>query len=71
MVDLSPRQCEVLRLIGRDALSYAAAARQLDISPRTVEAHAVRIRDLTFPKRNPRDACTLFYWQHRELVEAA
>lgn len=37
---LTPRQAEVLELIGRERLTYAAAAERLGISSRTVADHA-------------------------------
>lgn len=38
MMDLSPRECEVLRLIA-DGLSAKEVALRLEIAPRTVEHH--------------------------------
>lgn len=50
-VSLSPRQAQVARLLSR-GLSYAEVARELEISPRTVEHHAAQLRRKTGAANN-------------------
>lgn len=81
---LTPRQLEVVILIGGRGLSYkAAAARMVNklikeragrgqpkISYRTVRQYATEIRDLIGSGRSPIRALTAFYYQHESEIEA-
>ena len=82
--DLTPRQREVVILIGKHRLSYKAAAKQLEnllscdpgqcgdhISWHTVRQYAVQIRDLMGSRLSPRDALTALYWEYRKSFDHA
>ncbi len=58
VVQLSPREREILTLVGAGQ-SYKEIARQLGISPRTVETHVTRAI-ATLGARNRTDAVRLF-----------
>ncbi len=84
--DLTPRQIDVVILIGRDDLRYQAAAAKMrnrgmrwtetefddlpTISPRTVQQYAAEIRDLIGSDDVPTRALRQFYQQNREELEA-
>lgn len=76
---LTPRQREVVVLIGRYRLSYKQAARRMahrymgdrTVSPETVRDHAQTIRDRLRSPLSPRDAVTELYWMHRDEFEQA
>lgn len=61
---LTVRQRDVVRLIGRDRMSYKGVARKLGISQHTARVYAVRIRDKIGSDLAPRDALTAYYWNH-------
>lgn len=76
---LTPRQRQVVVLIGGRRLSYKAAARQLanlqaddgsQISPHTVREYCREIRELLGSDLAPRDALTELYWSYPKLFEA-
>ncbi len=78
MVKLTERMVEVVILIGRDRLSYKAAAKCIarrdgdgTISPRTVERYAKEIRDMMQSRLSPRDALTAYYWRHSEELQTS
>jgi len=77
--DLTPRQVEVLIMIGK-GMSYNAAAAKLRnkgaddgrrISWRTVETYAIQIRDLMDCPFSPTKALMIYYQTHREELENA
>lgn len=65
----TPRQAEVLELIGRDRLTYAATAERLGISSRTVADHAAAVRDRAGLDGRPRDACLAIWADARDELE--
>ncbi len=75
---LTPRQLEVLIVIGRERLSYKRAATQLEhrfdkgrgISYQTVRQYAKEIYALLDGTGSPREFLIEFYWIHREELEA-
>lgn len=83
--ELTPRQLDVVVLIGRDDLSYQAAARMLrnrnlrrmadrldelpTISPRTVQQYASEVRDLIGSTDVPTRALRAFYQANQEEIE--
>jgi len=77
---LTPRQREVVILVGRHRLSYKGAARRLEnryregehLTPQTVRQYANQIRDAMESPLSPRDALTELYWVHEAaFVEEA
>ncbi len=58
---LSPRQLEIVVLVGRDGLSYKAVARRLGIGYGTVKVHVARISERLGSTRRPREAIVEFY----------
>lgn len=62
---LTPRQRQVLELIGAQRRTYAEIAEELGISPRTVEDHARAIRDHAEIDGRPRDACLALWANFR------
>ncbi len=87
VAELTPRQLDVVVLIGRDDLSYQAAARQMrnrnlrrmadsldelpTVSPRTVEQYACQVRDAIGSTDIPTRALRAFYQAHREAIHQA
>lgn len=63
MTDLAPRHRKLVILIGQLRYSYKQAAKDLGLSPRTVEKYAVEARDRTYPDLHPRDALTRAFWE--------
>ena len=79
--DLTPRELEVLVLVGK-GYSYGKVARMLQnkatdreggegVSRRTVEQYAARIRDLMEVPLSPAKALMIYYQSHREELEKA
>ena len=80
---LTPRQLEVLILIGGQGLSYKSAASRMvnklikkrvgldqpKISYRTVRQYATEIRDIIGSGLSPIRALTTFYYQHESEIE--
>ena len=79
---LTPREREVVLLIGRDLLSYKAAAKRLvnrnqsrfgrearSISWRSVERYATRIRDRVGSELTPTRALRELYLEHMPILE--
>ena len=80
---LTPRQIEVVLLIGGEGLTYKAAAGRMDnklfkarfgrkhpkISHRTVRQYAKEIRDIIGSALSPIRALTMFYYEHKEALE--
>ena len=60
---LSPRELEVLTLIGRDGMSYAEIAGQLGISESTVKSYVGRILGRYPSEKRPREALAEIYWR--------
>ena len=59
---LSPRQREIVELVGRDGLSYKGVARSLGISVHTVRTHVEGIcRRTETDGRPPREHLILLY----------
>ena len=80
---LTPRQLEVVILIGGRGLSYKAAASQMEnklikaragrgqpkISHRTVRQYAREIRDIISSGHSPIRALTVFYYEHKDEIK--
>lgn len=61
-MNFTPRQLEVIDLVGGRGFSYGRVAMRLGISRRTVEEYAVAIRDRAgYRRMNPRDALYRIY----------
>lgn len=60
-IHLSPRQAEIVTLVGRDGLSYAEVADSLGISHHTVRSHVRRLSDQGCFDRSPREALVDLY----------
>ena len=58
---LSPRQLEIVVLVGRDGFSYKAIARKLGIGYGTVKAHVAVISAKIGATRRPREAIVEYY----------
>ena len=58
---LSPRQLEIVVLVGRDGFSYKAVARKLGIGYGTVKAHVAVISAKIGASRRPREAIVEYY----------
>ena len=58
---LSPRQLEIVVLVGRDGYSYKAIARILGIGYGTVKAHVAVISAKIGATRRPREAIVEYY----------
>jgi len=77
--DLTPREREVVVLIGRDQLAYKAAARRMAhryrngerISEHTVREYARTIQRRVGSRLPPRAALTELYWSHRSQFDGA
>jgi DNA-binding CsgD family transcriptional regulator len=69
-VTLSPRQREIVVMVGRDGLPWVEVARQLDISPSTVRSHVRTILQRIGSRRLPREALVELYWR-REAPDPA
>jgi|TARA_R110002110_G_scaffold18012_2_gene76147 DNA-directed RNA polymerase specialized sigma24 family protein len=70
---LSPREAQVVMLIGRHGLTYGEAASHLDISGRTVESYVGRILQRYPSQKRPRAAITEMYYHHyheEEVIES-
>lgn len=61
---LSPRQREIVTLVGRDGLSYLGVARTLGISVHTVRTHVRAVVERANPaaKRKPREVLVKLYY---------
>lgn len=66
---LTPRQVQVVVLIGRDQLTYSEIAARLRIRPDTVREYADAIRVRIGSNRGPWKACAEHYWRHRDELE--
>lgn len=66
--ELSPRMLEILLLVGCERLSYKKAAARLGISVRTVQHHALEIRDRLGSARPPREAMIDHCWKNRKSL---
>ncbi|KKM65045.1 hypothetical protein LCGC14_1495310 [marine sediment metagenome] len=64
VVILSPRQLEVLTLVGKDGESYKATAQLLGISLSTVRTYVARIVEQYPYDKTPRMALTEIYFRH-------
>ena len=62
-VHLSPRQRQIVELVGGEGLSWKAVARRLDISESTVRVHLFRLMVKLGSTRRPREAIVEFYWR--------
>lgn len=68
MIRLTPRQQELVELVGGRGLSYARAAREMGLSIRTVEEYAAEIRALARIPASPKAALFIVYRQERETA---
>lgn len=60
---LSPRELEIVTLIGRDGDQWQAVATKLGISLNTVRSHVDRILRRNPSTKSPRDAVSELYWR--------
>ncbi len=58
----SPRQREIIVLVGRDGAQYKTVARELGIKPSTLRSHIERILARHPSKKTPREALIDLYW---------
>ena len=66
---LSPRELEVLTLVGRDGMSYMEAANELSIAYETVRTYVARILERYPSKKRPRAALSeLYFTVHTSVV---
>lgn len=63
-VKLSPREAQVVMLVGRYGLTYGEAASHLDISGRTVESYIGRILQRYPSEKRPRAAIIEMYYHN-------
>ena len=63
VVTLSPRQLEIVTLIGRDGDQWQTVAAKLGISPNTVRSHVDKILLRNPSTKSPRDAISELYWR--------
>jgi len=61
-IKLSPRESQVVVLVGQHGLTYGEAASHLDISGRTVESYVGRILQRYPSSKRPRAAITELYY---------
>lgn len=57
----TPRQAQLIELVGGRGLSYVEVAAELELSVRTVEAYATEIRTLAGLPQQPRTALFFLY----------
>ncbi len=65
-VHLSPRQRQIVELVGGEGLSWKAVARRLNISLSTVRVHVARLMERLGSTQRPRHAITTYYFRSRE-----
>jgi DNA-binding CsgD family transcriptional regulator len=67
---LSPREAQIVMLVGRYGLTYGETASHLDISGRTVESYVRRILQRYPSEKRPRAAITEMYYHsyHKQKV---
>ena len=59
---LSPRQREIVVLVGRDGKQYKTVARELGIKLCTLQSHIERITAKYPSNKQPRDVLIELYW---------
>ena len=60
---LSPRELQIVTLVGRDGDQWQTVARKLGISLNTVRSHISRILLRNPSTKAPRDAIAEMYWR--------
>ena len=65
-VYLSPRQRQIVELVGGEGLSWKAVAKRLGISESTVRVHIFRLMVKLDSTHRPRHAIATFYFRSRE-----
>lgn len=60
---LSPRQREIVVLVGRDGKQWKTVAHEMGISLSTVRNHVSAIMVRVQSSRSPREALTELYWR--------
>ena len=60
---LSPRELEIVTLVGRDGDQWQTVATKLGISLNTVRSHVSRILLRNPSTKSPRDAISELYWR--------
>ena len=60
----SPRQSEIITLVGRDGLTYDEITSELGISRGTLQVQIARIMRKTRSIKTPRKAMVEAYWRH-------
>ncbi len=63
VVTLSPRQLEIVTLIGRDGDPSMTVAGKLGIAMSTLESHIARIQAKYPSDKSPREAIAELYWR--------
>ena len=63
---LSPRQRQIVELVGGEGLSWKAVAKRLGISEGTVKVHVGRLMDRLGSTHRPRYAIVTYYFRSRE-----
>lgn len=64
MTDLSPRELEIVVLVGRDGQHWKTVARTMGVSLSTVRVYAERVLAKTGCPRSPREAMVELYHTH-------
>ena len=62
-VTLSPRQLEIVVLVGRDGCQWQTVARKLGIKITTLRSHTERILVRYPSTKSPREALSELYWR--------
>lgn len=70
MTPLSPREREVVELIGRDGAQWETVARLMGLHIGTVRSYAQRIMRKCNVNRAPRDAMVEVYWRYVAVTSA-
>ena len=68
-VKLSPRQRQIIELVGGDGLSWKAVARRLGISQSTVRVHLFRLMVKLGSTHRPRHAIVTYYFRSGEWIK--
>jgi len=68
---LSSRQRQIVRLVGRDGLSWSQVSRETGCHPSTVREHVKRVAYKLAIKRKPREAMVVAYYEFFVLGRSA
>lgn len=70
MTRLSPRELEVVVLVGRDGKQWETVATRMGLSLGTVRSYVARIMLKAGSTRAPREALTEIYWREVAWTDA-